>query len=208
VRTHAKVIKDVNDPDNRVNFFPLRWMQQEEDPATKTRAKQGLARTQKLFIVPQANVLSGAGQEQNTAHGNEDVGAEKQEEVAAAAKLVASTAAANAAADFEKTAAAEKGGAKTARTQTLWDASANDKVLKLQAPPKWSAAPVNAAISNWQAGADDQSDKYRGTFKSAVTQKLFIVPQANVLTGQGQEQTTGELALRPETLLCLCVCNG
>jgi hypothetical protein len=38
--------------------------------------------------------------------------------------------------------------------------------------------------------ADNQNGKYRGIYKSALTQKLFIVPQANVLSGAGQVQTT------------------
>ena len=138
------------------------------------------ALTQKLFIVPQANVLSGAGQEKVTASGAENVDAEKKAETAGAAKLVEEAAA-------RKTRTAGK----KARTQKLWNAAANDKVLQLQAPPKWSAAPVNAAITNWQASADDQSGT-DGIFKSeqARTQKLFIVPTANVLTGQGQEMTS------------------
>jgi len=149
------------------------------------------ARTQKLFIVPQANVLSGAGQEQKSAAGTENVDAEKEAEQAGAAKLAERAAAANAAADFAKTAAAEQTSSKKARTQQLWNAAANDKALAMERPPKWSASRVNAAIATWQAGADDQQSK-AGIFKSkdALTQKLFIVPQANVLTGQGQEETT------------------
>jgi len=76
------------------------------------------------------------------------------------------------------------------RRKLLWNAAANDKVNELENPPKWLAAPVNAAISGWQASADDQSDKQRGIFKSARTQKLFIVAAANVLSGAGQQQTT------------------
>jgi len=117
VRTHAKVIKDTGDPDNVVKFFPLRWMQQQDDPAVKTRARQGFARTQKL-----------------------------------------------------------------------WNAAANDKVVQLLSPPKWSAAKVNGEIGAYQAAADDENSKLR--FKSARTQQLFIVPQANVLSGAGQEQVT------------------
>ena len=49
VRKHAKVIKDPHDPANNVKFFPLRWMQQQDDPAVTTRAQQGLARTTKLW---------------------------------------------------------------------------------------------------------------------------------------------------------------
>jgi len=243
-----QVIKDPHDPANNVKFFPLRWMQQQEDPAVTTRAQQGLARTtklwnaaendrvglsndpvssviahyqsaaddqslsqgkdfgigskpetgiyktartQKLFIVPQANVLSGAGQEHKSPSGAEDLGAEKEAEQAGAAKLVERAAAANAAADFAKTAAAEQGSSKKAQTQQLWNAAANDKALEMEQPPKWSAGPVNAAIAGWQAGADDQNGR-GGIFKSkfGLTQKLFIVPQANVLTGQGQEETT------------------
>ena len=231
-----QVIKDPSDPANNVKFFPLRWMQQQQEPAVTTRGEQGLARTtklwnaaendqvglyndpvsstiahyqqaaddqglsesvdtqsgskpatgiyksaltQKLFIVPQANVLSGAGQEKVTASGAENVDAEKKAETAGAAKLV------------EEAAAGKTTTAKRARTQKLWNAAANDKVLQLQAPPKWSAAPVNAAITNWQASADDESGT-DGIFKSeqARTQKLFIVPTANVLTGQGQEMTS------------------
>jgi hypothetical protein len=119
VRTHAKVIKDEGDPDNVVKFFPLRWMQQQDDPAVKTRARQGFARTQKL-----------------------------------------------------------------------WNAAANDKVVQLLSPPKWSDDKVNGEIGAYQAAADDENSKLRGVFKSARTQKLFIVPQANVLSGAGQEQVT------------------
>lgn len=57
--------------------------------------------TQKLFIVPQANVLSGAGQVRMTATGKEDVVAEKQAEATGAAKIV-TRAAKNAALDKKK----------------------------------------------------------------------------------------------------------
>ena len=112
--THTQVIKDAGDPDNVVKFFPLRWMQQQEDPAVRTRARQGFARTQKL-----------------------------------------------------------------------WNAAANDEVSQLQSP-KWTAAKVDGQIAAYQGAADDQGSKPHGIFKSARTQELFIVPQANVLTGQGQ----------------------
>ena len=116
----ARVIRSMSDAANQVQFYPLRWLQQQDEPAAITRAPTGLA-----------------------------------------------------------------------RKQQLWDASANDKVLEIQ-NPKWSSKAVNAQIGEWQAGADDQSDKASlpGVFKSARTQKLFIVPQANVLTGQGQKQTS------------------
>lgn len=134
------------------------------------------ARTQKLFIVPQANVLSGAGQEKKTATGAENVDAEKAAEAAGAAKLEAT---------------AEKAPAKKARMQKLWNAAEHDAVLKLERPAKWTAAPVNAAIAGWQARADDQTSKTNMFSQaSGLTQKLFIVPQANVLTGQGQEVTS------------------
>lgn len=59
-----------------------------------------------------------------------------------------------------------------ARTQQLWNAASDDKVVQMQ-NPKWSPRHVNAAILGWQGSADDQSDKQRGIFKSARTQQLF-----------------------------------
>ena len=75
----SQVIKDASDPDNVVKFFPLRWMQQQEDPAVQTRAGQGFARTPKL-----------------------------------------------------------------------WNAAANDEVMQLESPPKWSAGKVNGEITAYE----------------------------------------------------------
>eukprot|EP00802_Teleaulax_amphioxeia_P010422 Tamp_10450.p1 GENE.Tamp_10450~~Tamp_10450.p1 ORF type:complete len:367 (+),score=94.84 Tamp_10450:526-1626(+) len=81
-----------------------------------------------------------------------------------------------------------------ARTQKLWNAAANDEVMQLESPPKWSAGKVNGEITAYEGAADDQGSKahgiFKSIFKSARTQDLFIVPQANVLTGQGQEKVT------------------
>ena len=122
VRTRAKVIRSLSDSANTVKFYPLRWMQQQQEPAVFSRVQQGLAQ-------------------------------------------------------------------RRARTTSLWDASANDAAQR-QSP--WNPAAVNKQIAGWQAGADDQevkaAGKAAGVYKSARTQKLFIVPQANVLTGQGQKQ--------------------
>ena len=121
-RKHAKVIRSLSDSGNTVKFYPLRWMQQQQEPAVFSRVQQGLAQ-------------------------------------------------------------------RRARTTSLWDASANDAAQR-QSP--WNPSSVNTQIAGWQARADDQevkaAGKAAGVYKSARTQKLFIVPQANVLTGQGQKK--------------------
>jgi hypothetical protein len=141
VRRHAKVIKSIQDPDNMVKFYPLRWMQKQDEPAVKTRMNQGLALTQKLFlqklfIVPQANVLTGTGQEQKTSSGAENVDAEKEAQAAASAKLVAASAAQHAAADFEETAAVEA-------------SSRGQRAVRRSAAVKRSAASAKKAIVQW-----------------------------------------------------------
>ena len=136
VRRHAKVIKSIKDPDNMVKFYPLRWMQKQDEPAVKTRMNQGLALTQKLFIVPQANVLTGTGQEKKSSSGAENVGAEKEAQAAAAAKIVAAAAAQHAAADFEETAAVEA-------------SSRGQRAVRRSAAVKRSAASAKKAIVQW-----------------------------------------------------------
>jgi hypothetical protein len=98
--------------------------------------------------------------------------------------------------------------AKKARMQELFafNAAANDDHLQWNTadghlhllhsaafPEKstpYKASTVNAEIESTVAALDDQDDGQRGIFKSALTQKLFIVPQANVLSGAGQERKT------------------
>lgn len=119
-----------------VKFYPLRWMQKQDEPAVKTRMNQGLVLTQKLFIVPQANVLTGTGQEKKSSSGAENVGAEKEAQAAAAAKIVAAAAAQHAAADFEETAAVEA-------------SSRGQRAVRRSAAVKRSAASAKKAIVQW-----------------------------------------------------------
>ena len=89
-----------------------------------------------------------------------------------------------------------------ARTQQLFNAAANDDVLHWNTadghlhlmlphnPAPYSSKKTTAVISNSVQAADDQDSVHEGIYKSALTQKLFIVPQANVLTGTGQKHLT------------------
>jgi hypothetical protein len=88
-----------------------------------------------------------------------------------------------------------------ARTEQLFNAAANDDVLRWDTadghlhlilphkPPAYSAKEVTAGIANAVRAADDQNSVRQGIYK-ARTQKLFIVPQANVLSGAGQVHRT------------------
>jgi len=89
-----------------------------------------------------------------------------------------------------------------ARTQQLFNAAANDDVLRWNTadghlhlmlphkPAAYSAKKISVGIANDVQAADDQDSMHEGIYKSALTQKLFIVPQANVLTGTGQKHLT------------------
>ena len=89
-----------------------------------------------------------------------------------------------------------------ARTQQLFNAAANDDVLRWNTadghlhlmlphkPAAYSAKKTTSRIAHAVQAADDQDSVHEGIYKSALTQKLFIVPQANVLTGTGQKHLT------------------
>eukprot|EP00961_Rhodomonas_salina_P120962 1628112-Rhodomonas_salina.1 len=81
-------------------------MAQADSQGDNAESFKGL--TQKLYIVPQANVLTGDGQKIETSNGKEDVKAEKKVDSKAAAKVI------------KKNAAAAK---KQAHMQALWNAA-------------------------------------------------------------------------------------
>jgi len=91
---------------SRVNKHITQWMAQADSQGDNAESFKGL--TQKLYIVPQANVLTGDGQKIETSNGKEDVKAEKKVDSKAAAKVI------------KKNAAAAK---KQAHMQALWNAA-------------------------------------------------------------------------------------
>eukprot|EP00286_Rhodomonas_abbreviata_P023528 CAMPEP_0181311006 /NCGR_PEP_ID=MMETSP1101-20121128/12899_1 /TAXON_ID=46948 /ORGANISM="Rhodomonas abbreviata, Strain Caron Lab Isolate" /LENGTH=339 /DNA_ID=CAMNT_0023417693 /DNA_START=10 /DNA_END=1029 /DNA_ORIENTATION=+ len=118
------------------------------------------ARTQELYIVPQANVLTGSGQKPT---------APVQAPPSHVSKRAAPVSTA-------------------ARMQSLWDAASNDVVHASSIHTDYGhdeAARMNEQIGKWNSQADSEGDGPM-SFK-ARTQKLYIVPQANVLTGSGQK---------------------
>lgn len=152
---------------NRVNKHISQWMQMADSQGETPEAFKS-AITQKLYIVPQANVLTGMGQKVEKSNGKEDKNTEKEADVTAAVRTMKKSASA------AKKQQNMQSLSELQRTQKLWNAAHNDVISP--ADEEYNSRDiqkVNQHITQWMQMADSQG-KSPVAFKGATTQKLAL----------------------------------